>query len=508
MSSQFNRWLLALCAITFIFALFRFDGPAKGYWDTYITAPAMFMNKTPVNFVLKDGKKAFEPNLKGHLPDDLVNKDDFGIITKDQRLGGGITAALSYGTMRQLGFRVLFALVLTLMIPLTVLLWRRFEMGSDWAGLVGGLALAWNPYMLNVDRLNANAFSMPLMLLTLYLLVLKPARPVILGLVFGVLAGIRNEAVCFVPAIMYWMLKSDSERSFGRRFTQLVVVGVCTVIALSPILYWKWYAFGHPLMHPSQYPHFQGFRPEFAHSLFGYDFTFNGLFNWPLHSELVRTPHFGYPTYFLFPLVTVRALGLILSAISLLGVGMLFKEKRSMLWLLVIWMAPVYLLFGPQENWEEVKMTFMLLAWPPIGVFVAAGVAALMDRLQFKRRLVTVGVLAALLFGGVQLVGAVDAPQDERWYVRFPNADKNKNPAAQEGLSEDQRNDWVYFQSYENAEEIARERKKLTQGWPWPAQYLPLNWDFGREWNEMSKEAYEKDLTVLEIWGYIYGTRR
>ncbi|HIA03721.1 MAG TPA: hypothetical protein EYN66_17745 [Myxococcales bacterium] len=508
MKLNFNRWLLGLCLLTFVVAMFRFDGPAKGYWDTYITAPAMFMNKTPVNFVLKDGKKAFDTNLKGVLPDDLVNKDDFGIITKDQRLGGGISAALSYGAMRQLGFRVLFALALTLMIPLTVLLWRRFDMGSDWAGLSGGLVLAWNPYMLNVDRLNANAFSMPLMLLTLYLLVLKPARPIILGLVFGVLAGIRNEAVCFVPAIIYWMLKRDEETRFGQRFIQLFVVGVCTVIALSPILYWKWYAFGHPLMHPSQYPHFQGFRPEFAHSLFGLDFTFNGLFNWPLHTELVRTPHFGYPTYLLFPLVTIRALGLVVSALALLGAGLLFTHRRSMFWLMFAWMAPVYLLFGPQENWEEVKMTFMLLAWPPIGVFVAAGVAPFTGRIQLKRRLITLGFLVVALFGGVQLVGAVDAPQDERWYVRFPNADKNKNPAAQEGLAEEERNDWVYFQSYENSEEIARERAKLTAAWPWPARYLPLNWEFGREWDEMCDEASRKELTVLEIWGYIYGTRR
>ena len=92
--------------------------------------------------------------------------------------------------------------------------------------------------------------------------------------------------------------------------------------------------------------------------------------------------------------------------------------------------------------------------------------------------------------------------------MRFPNADKAKNPAAQEGLSEEQRNDWVYFQSYETSAEIERERGKLTASLPWPARYLPLNWDFAREWDEMKEEAYRKELTVLEIWGYIYGTRR
>ncbi|MBT9560472.1 MAG: hypothetical protein IV100_30890, partial [Myxococcales bacterium] len=44
-----TRLVLALTLIataaTFVFGLFRFDGPARGYWDTYITAPAMFMNQ-------------------------------------------------------------------------------------------------------------------------------------------------------------------------------------------------------------------------------------------------------------------------------------------------------------------------------------------------------------------------------------------------------------------------------------------------------------------------------
>ena len=55
--------LLVLIAITFAVALLRFDGPAKGYWDTYITAPAMFMNRQPVDFVLKDGSPAWDVQL-------------------------------------------------------------------------------------------------------------------------------------------------------------------------------------------------------------------------------------------------------------------------------------------------------------------------------------------------------------------------------------------------------------------------------------------------------------
>jgi hypothetical protein len=166
-------------------------------------------------------------------------------------------------------------------------------------------------------------------------------------------------------------------------------------------------------------------------------------------------------------------------------------------------MAPVYLLFGPQENWEEVKMTFMLLAWPPIGVFAAAGGLPWLDPSSRRRAIQTTVGLAVLVMVGVKLLGTVHAPQDERWYIRFPKAAET-DPGAQPGLAEAQRNDWTYFQSYETEEEIARERHKLTRALPWPARYLPLEWDFSREWGEMVQESGTRELRILEIWGYIY----
>jgi len=508
----FRRALLAAFALTFVFALLRFDGPAKGYWDTYITAPAMFMNAEPVDFVLKDGQPAWDFELRGDLPADLVDEGSFGIITKDQRIGAPIVAAPLFAAFGQLGFRLLFALVIALLIPTTLLACRVLPgsrgVQARWAALAAGVVLAWNPYVLSVDRLNANTMVLPLCLVLLYLLGRERTSWIGAGLVFGVIAGVRNEAICFVPAICFWLLVArDRQDPFAARFRRLFVVGLCTVVAMLPIFYWKWFAFGHPLMHPSQFPHFQGFRPEFSHSLLGWEFRFNGLFNWPLHSELVRTPHFGFPTYLLFPLVTVRALGLVGAGALLLGAASLTRRARPLAITMVLWMLPVYVLFGPQENWEEVKMTFMLLAWPPLALFLAEGICWLATGPGKQRLGALVG--ASLLVGlAVNLLGQVDAPQDLRWYVRFPNASLDTNPAAQEGLAEEDRNDWLYFQSYETADEIARERAKLTAALPWPAPYLPLRWDFGRELDEMGREAGVRELEVLEIWGYIYGTRR
>jgi len=530
------RWaVLAATVITFALALIRYDGPARGYWDTYITAPAMFMNRAPVNFVLADGSKAFRVDLQGELPGDLVDKDDFGIITKDQRIGPAISAAPMFAFFGLLGFRLLYALTVALTVPLAFALCTRASamLGQQGArvgvaALCAAVMLANNPFSWSVDRLNANLFSMPLMLLVLWLLLDWRRTWPLLGVVFGALAGIRNEAICFVPAISLAILadvrlpeRGDGQPKAGHtdapaalqpmalpgRLLRLVGVGALCVVAMGPVFFWKWYAFGHPLMHPSQYAHFHGFRPEFAHSLLGWEFSFNGLFNWPLHDRLVRTPHFGYPTWLLFPLVTARAWGAIGCGLVAWGAWATLKQHRRLLAVLMLWWLPVYALFGPQENWEEVKMTFMLLAWPPLAPLFALGFADLAGRRTGLRLAPAVGVtIAAILC--VNLLATVHVPQDMRWYVRFPNADKAKNPGAQQGLAEHERNEWRYFQSYEDAAEIARERDKLSAALLWPAPYLPVRFDPDAAWRAMRREADERTLRVLEIWGYIYGTRR
>lgn len=502
--------LAALTVLAFVLGILRFEGPTEGYWDTYIAAPAMFLTGHPVDFVLKDGAAAWQVELSGVIPDDLVDPDSFGIITKDQRIGAPVVAAPMFWAFGLFGFHLLYALSNALLVPTSFLAARSALSHAsierpDLAALVGAGALAFNPYILSIDRLNANLLVLAPSLLLIHLLLRARVPWLAAGLLFGVIAGIRNEAICFVPAITFWAAAGrGTQEPWGLRLRHLVVFGACCLLAMLPVFAWKAYAFGHPLMHPSQYPHFQGFRPEFAHSLFGWEFSFNGLFNWPLHDTLVRTPHFGFPTWFLFPLVTVRALGTVAAGLLLLGILRL-RTRPALLATLLLWAAGVYALFGPQENWEEVKMTFMLLAWPPLPILVAAGFATV---LQSRRQLGALGVAALLVFVSVKACGLIDAPADERWYVRFPNAALATNPGAQRGLAEDERNDWIYFQSYETAEEIDRERSKLTAGWPWPARYLPVGWSPAQAGRKIAAESGERQLTVLEIWGYIYGSRR
>jgi hypothetical protein len=56
-----HRWLvLALTAAIFVFSGVRFDGPSRGYWDTYITLPAIFMTGQAVDLHGIDGTPRYQ----------------------------------------------------------------------------------------------------------------------------------------------------------------------------------------------------------------------------------------------------------------------------------------------------------------------------------------------------------------------------------------------------------------------------------------------------------------
>jgi 4-amino-4-deoxy-L-arabinose transferase-like glycosyltransferase len=499
---RFKQVLWVSIAVTFVFALLRFDGPAKGYWDTYITAPAMFMNGDPIEFT-KEGKALYPIELEGILPKDLKNTETYGIISKDQRIGAGITSSVPYASFGILGFRILFALCISLLIPMTVLIMRRLRPEAYWAGLLAGIALAWNPFVLSVDRLNANLLVLPLILLLLDLCLRREVPWIWVGVTLGLIAGLRNAAICFVPALTIWAIWGVSATDWRERIGRLFKIGAMTLVMMVPIFIWKQYAFGDPFIHSSQYPHFQGFRPEFAHSLLGLEFQFNGLFNWPLHDELVRTPHFAYPTYLLFPLVTLRAFGWLLCAVMLFGFIRQWRSERKQAVFLSLWCLGVYALFGPQENWEEVKMTFMLLAYPPIIVWLALGLHAFIEGVDRPRRLAVLGLLSLWLVLSIKLATFIDVPVDQRWYVRFPKAAPSAQ-GVQAGIVPEERNDTVYFLAHETPEEIALERNKLTAAWPWPSIYLPMKLDFAREISEVWTEQGKTTLTIPAVWDDIY----
>ena len=268
------------------------------------------------------------------------------------------------------------------------------------------------------------------------------------------------------------------------------------------MLLWNQYAYGAMLIHPSQVPHLQGWRPTFAHSFAGAEFQFNGLLNWPFHDELVRTPHFGHPTFMLWPLITIKSLGIPVAALAVVGAVALVRRRRFEGLVLLYWYLAYYGLFFFQENWEELKQTFMALHLFPLVAFVAYGLLWIVEGYRVRRRWIALAATAVVLTTGVLCAGLVEVPADERWYYRFPHAGANDAGLAE--LPEGLRKDWHFFYTRETPAEIERERRSLTTPSPLPAFYRPVHFADGEDLRRILDEPFERDLRTLAVWSYIY----
>jgi len=510
-----RRIFLALGVLVFLVSGLRFDGPSRGYWDTYITVPAMFMTGQPVDLHRVDGSPRFDYNLKGVVPDDTFDPTpgSFGIASKDQRVGTGILFAAPFALFRQAAFRWGYAATWALLFGFGFLGLRRLTTTARPAAppaagmgftvpMLGALFLVFNPFSLYLDRLNGNLFGVAFLVFLWVLL--SEQRPCwwLCGMVYGIIGGIRNEAIILGPVMLAFMALGAP--GWKRYLGRLSAFTAAAFVAILPVLLWNQFAYGQMIIHPSQVPHLEGFRPTFEHTWFGLSepFQFNGLLNWPFHTEIIRTPHFAYPTWMHWPLVTIKSMGLLLTPVAAVGSVVLLARQRFLGALLWFWYVIVAVLFVFQENWEELKQTFMALQLFPLAAFVTMGLAWMTAGLRSWKR--WAGVLAAAALLGVALLGVRQwqVPVDQRWYVRFPHA--GSNDAGLDELPVHLRKDWHFFYTHETDTEIHAERLHMTAPWPWPSFYRPVHLPTGDDWGEMLAEPRTRELRTLAIWSYIY----
>ena len=482
-----------LAATVFLVYLLQFQGYGLDYWDTYIAAPATFAAGRPCTFTDENGEPAYRYKLGGKLPHDLVGKGSYGIVSKDQRIGGGITMALPYMAFGAAGFRLAYALLGALAFLLGVAAGRKLWHGAalPWAL---GLIVALNPFMLAMDRLNANFISVPILMGMIALLLEEKPRWLLIGIVFGALGGIRNEAIVLAPALLLLMLSGGKQ---GLRGILLSGAGAAAFIA--PYLAWNKYAFGKALIHASQFSDFDGFRPMFHHSLFGWEFQLNGLFNWPFHHTLVRTPHYPFPTYLTLPLSLILCFGVLLSALVIPGLVIQWRTSKRWLGFILLWLACVLGLFLFQENWEEPKNTFGALAIPALALLMVRGMQWLAERPRCWKRWAQYACIVAALEGGILAASQVRVPVDERWYVRFPKSKKDVGGLG--CLKDTQRREWMLFHTDECPAELEEQRKKLTRGNLLPGLYYPMTYGAAG----MGDELWHYEPRIFDIWEKIYG---
>ncbi|MFH1045345.1 MAG: hypothetical protein V1727_00085 [Candidatus Omnitrophota bacterium] len=418
----------------------------------------------------------------------MINKDADGISSKDQRLGGAIIFTPWYLLFNIFGFRFFFA-ISGVLIAIFALLISQLLFKNFYLSVFSAVIAALNSYILSINNLNPNILGLMIISILLYLLLEDTPNGLIIGLVYGTLGGIRNESILFLPAIIYKLLISSPGK--GRNIT-LFFLG--SLLAIAPILYWNQYAFGNPFMHPTQFPSLGGFRPVFAHRFLFWKFDFNGMLNYPFYHKIIRTPYFSFPTFLLLPLTLASSLGILMFSLIFTGALNLFKRRRQLFIFLMLWFLPMYLLLSVQENWSNLKMTFLLMLISPIIIFIAAGIEDLFSKGKLKSRLTSLILLSIAVFFLIRSLASSDFEADQRWYERFPRAVEGKNISY---IGDDLRT------KKEDPAELLDQKRILTQG-----NLLPkldkTGIDLLKKIQIIKQETKQKGITVVDIWKYIY----
>lgn len=480
--------IIIISGFVFFNYLLRFDGPVKGYWDTYITVPALFITNTPVTFTSKEGEKLYSYSLPGKLPENLVDNKTYGISPKDQRLGTAIFFAPWFLIFNAFGFRLLFALSGVMIFLFSLLTIRLFTKNPAVYIFSASLA-ALNYYILSINNLNPNIIGMLFISVLLYLLIIENPNGFIIGLIYGVLGGIRNESILFLPAIIYKLSTSSNNKA-----TRILFFILGAFITISPILYWNNYAFGNPFMHPTQFPALGGFRPEFEHRFLFWKFNFNGMLNYPFYHKIIRTPYFSFPTFLLLPLTLISSFGIILFVLIFTGAICLFKKFRREFIFFALWFTPMYLLLSVQENWSELKMTFILLVFNPLILCLSLGLDNIFANQNNSKNIFKIASFSIIIFLITKLLFYSNFEVDLRWYTRFPRAIKGVNISF---IGDDLRT------KKEDPLALLIQKKILTQGNFLP-RFCKNEIDIPNKLKKIKEELLQTDITTIDFWKYIY----
>ena len=274
--------------------------------------------------------------------------------------------------------------------------WRLGTMVSPnqpagWAGLV---VLAANPLVLVAPLADENSFT--LAMLSVALTVAQQPRPawLWLGALVGFAFTVRHPLAVAVPA---FALLARQQAGWRRGVLPLLAA---PLLASAVEHAHHLLAFGSLLAFET---HAQ--VPPQTYSVGGWSLVARGLMNWPLHAELVRTPHNPWPMWLQWPLHALAHLGIVVAAMLLVGAAQLWLRQRTQALFWLLFAVPLALGLGIQEGWDYPnKMGVGLVLLPVLAPLAAAATVPLWtgqgQRTSFARWWPWLAALAAMTLVG------------------------------------------------------------------------------------------------------------
>lgn len=383
--------ILILALLFLVFFLVRYDQKTLNYHC---------INEESIKLVwstnLGDGSFS-----KENIKHDLIFK------INDVRFGGVSVVSSFISLFDWFGFRLSYALMITLISLFCFLITQRVFKNFILSTLSIFLVLV--PSLFNIQFSDENIIALMVSLLMVYL-ILKRTNYGMIGVIFGLLIGVRHIAVLFIIPILFWLY---FERERKRK---LISFSIWATIASLPWMIHHQLAFGNVFAHEIIYQF-----GLYSHQFLFWKFNFYGLLNYPFYNHIVRTPYNAFPTFLLFPATLIKDLGLIIMAFILLGLVYLFYRKRKLATFLLLWFVPLYLLLSVQENWlQPEKMNYIVTIFGPLMIWCVAGVKWLFS--SYRNKLKVCLFLLFIVLGGtfIKTIQFIDVPGDQRLYEEYP----------------------------------------------------------------------------------------
>ncbi len=272
-------------------------------------------------------------------------------------------------------------------------------------GYFAAAVLALNPWVLKFPLPDENLYTLAFASCWLPALLVKRTAWWPIGLLAGLTIGMREPLWLAVPAMLL-AARRDGLRAY------FLLLGA---IALSTLPYHIHHhlALGSVLTYEGM-----GQVPTFMHSLGPFELPWQGMMNWPLHSEVVRTPHNPWPMFVLWPLWLLDHFGLALVAVGLVGIVAAWRRDRVVALVLAGLFVPAYVILAVQENWDDPnKMGVLLILFGPLVAAMVLGAQACVRRP--RRELVAAIAVAVALGLSVQAIADWRARPDPRYRSAF-----------------------------------------------------------------------------------------
>lgn len=322
---------------------------------------------------------------------------------QDARLGNTAVLSAALVLFEGFGFRVLYG-VCGLMMALGGYLLGSWMGGRARWGYLALALLPLNPYVASIPQLDENLLALSFSVSVLPFVTAGRGFAAA-GAFFGLAVTMRHVMIPALPALL--LLAWRGEGRTGRwRGVGLALAGFGALTAMEALHHHL--ALGSMLRFESNAQF-----PAFPYSLAGLEFSYHGLFNWPLHEQLVRTPHNPFPTSLMFALYLADYLGLVILAAMILGFVWLWRTSPGKAAFWALWSLVIAAGLSLQEGWDAYnKMWVPVILFPSFVAWTVAGAAAVVRRPRYGLPALAALILCCHLTIG--LLKDTRAPADTR----------------------------------------------------------------------------------------------